>query len=388
MMISRIILKNWRNFLAVDVGLRERVFLVGPNASGKSNFLDALRFLRDLARDGGGLQRAIGDRGGVSKIRCLAARRSPHVEMQIDIADASGKPPIWTYALGITQQPSGRRQPVLTYERVWKGERQILTRPDEKDREDEIRLTQTHLEQVNANEKFRDIAEFLQSIRYLHLVPQLLRHPEAFSGPSMPEDPFGRSFLERVARTPKTTRQSRLKKIERALGRAVPQLQELADTKDEAGVPHLEARYRHWRPQGARQREDQFSDGTLRLIGLFWSLLEGDSPLLLEEPELSLQTNVVRKLPSLMYDSLRTRKVRRQVVLSTHSVELLSDPGIGPEEILILAPPDKAAKREATEVWLASSIEMIRDLLEGGMSIGEATLPYTNPEGVDQMELF
>ena len=33
------------------------VFLVEPNASGKSNFLDALRFLRDIAKsECGGLQ--------------------------------------------------------------------------------------------------------------------------------------------------------------------------------------------------------------------------------------------------------------------------------------------------------------------------------------------
>ncbi len=34
-------LENWRNFVRTDVDLQRRVFLVGPNASGKSNFLDA-----------------------------------------------------------------------------------------------------------------------------------------------------------------------------------------------------------------------------------------------------------------------------------------------------------------------------------------------------------
>ena len=37
-------------------------------------------------------------------------------------------------------------------------------------------------------------------------------------------------------------------------------------------------------PMQARQREDQFSDGALRLVGLLWTLLEGDALLLLEEP--------------------------------------------------------------------------------------------------------
>ena len=39
MQFSRIKLENWRNFGKVDVPVATRVFLVGANASGKSNFL-------------------------------------------------------------------------------------------------------------------------------------------------------------------------------------------------------------------------------------------------------------------------------------------------------------------------------------------------------------
>ena len=64
MMIAKLTLKNWRNFKKADVTLRDRVFVIGPNASGKSNLLDVFRFLRDIARsEGGGLQRAVKDRG-------------------------------------------------------------------------------------------------------------------------------------------------------------------------------------------------------------------------------------------------------------------------------------------------------------------------------------
>ncbi len=41
MIVSRLILKNWKNFTSVDVTLGPRVFLVGANASGKSNLMDA-----------------------------------------------------------------------------------------------------------------------------------------------------------------------------------------------------------------------------------------------------------------------------------------------------------------------------------------------------------
>lgn len=54
MYFTRLKLKNWRNFVSVDLALGERLFITGPNASGKSNLLDAFRFLRDIAKDGGG----------------------------------------------------------------------------------------------------------------------------------------------------------------------------------------------------------------------------------------------------------------------------------------------------------------------------------------------
>lgn len=381
MIISHIILKNWRNFRSVDVDLRERVFLVGPNASGKSNFLDSLRFLRDLAKPGGGLQKAISDRGGVSKIRCLSARRDPKIEISISLSEDSAREPNWKYEIGITQQTRGYRQPVLAYERVWKDNRKIIDRPNDDDEKDELRLTQTFLEQVNANADFREIVKFLESILYLHLIPQLVRHPEAFGTPGLSEDPFGRTFLERVAKTPERTRKSRLTKIEDALRSALPQLKNLTDTKDEMGVPHLEAVYEHWRPGAGKQQEDQFSDGTLRLIGLFWSLLETDSLLLLEEPELSLNSGIVSKLPSLIYRLQRSRK--RQIILSTHSADLLSDKGIGGEEVLLMTPTP-----EGTQVEAASSIQEIKLLLEGGLSIADAALPRTVPVTVEQLTLF
>lgn len=381
MIISHLRLKNWKNFRLAEVPLKNRVFLAGPNACGKSNFLDAFRFLRDICKSGGGLQQAVKDRGGLSKIRCLAARKEPDVEIEVHLANNANEIPLWNYSIGIKQQPRGARLPYLVYEKIWKGDIQILSRPDDYDKKDALRRTQTHLEQISANEKFRDISRFFESVLYLHLVPQLVRSPRAFTGPGIPGDPFGRSFLERVAKTQQRTRHSRLRKIERALITAVPQLKNLTDVKDEAGIPHLEAVYEHWRPMGAKQREDQFSDGTLRLIALLWSLLEGESLLLLEEPELSLNAAIIRTIPAIIHRLQKKRN--RQVIISTHNADLLQDKGIGGEEVLILTPT-----QEGTEVKAASTIKEVRDLLETGFTVAEAVMPRVEPKTHRQGWLF
>ena len=380
MIISRIKLKNWKNFKDIDVPLKNRVFMVGPNASGKSNFLDVFRFLRDIAKPGGGLQNAVLDRGGISKIRCLAARAHPDVEVEIHLSEFDSEEILWKYAIGIKQEPRGSRLPFLTYEKVWESEKLILNRPDKEDNRDKERLTQTHLEQINANKSFREITRFLESTVYLHLLPQLLKHPQSFTGPDLPGDPFGKGFLDRISKVNEKTRNAWLKKIEAALKIAVPQFNKF-DFKEENGRPHLEAIYDHWRPGAGKQKEDQFSDGTLRLIGLLWSLQEGDSLLLLEEPELSLNSAIVSRIPALIFKLQKPKK--RQVLITTHSLDLLSDRGISLDEILLLAP-----NIEGTSVNTASSVPEIKAMLEGGMTPATAILPRTKPKNINQLTLF
>ncbi len=380
MRFTQLKLKNWRNFTHVELALTDRLFIAGPNASGKSNLLDAFRFLRDIAKGGGGLKEAVSIRGGLTKLRCLAARGDPDVELEVGLQDGRGKISTeWRYSIGLRQETRGQRRVLLTHERVWKNNRLILNRPDDKDKKDDLRLTETHLEQIGANQDFRSIAEHLQNVVYLHLVPQLLKFPHLANRDAAGEDPFGIRFLDRLMETSKNTRKSRLKKIEQALRLAVPELQKLTDERDEMGGPHLVAVYKHWRPNAGKQREDQFSDGTLRLIGLLWTLLDGDSLLLLEEPELSLHTSIVSKLPEMIWKMQRARG--RQVFISSHSAELLADRGIAPHEVALLRPHGS----EGTEVELASEHQDIRALLDGGMSMADAVLPMTAPERVSEL---
>lgn len=379
MIISRLIAKNWKNFKSIDVELQERVIIVGANASGKSNFLDIFRFLRDVAKPGGGLQPAvIEERGGVSKIRSLSARTNPNIEIEVHFSDFGSREVLWKYKLAITQESRGGRLQMIKYEKVEdKNGHVLVDRPNAEDEKDKQRKTQTYLEQISTNSEFRGIVNFFEKTLYLHLVPQLLKYPRAFTGPDLSGDPFGRGFLERIAKVPEKTRNASLRRIQDVLKLAVPKLKELKFTT-EMGYPHLEAIYEHWRPNAGKQQEDQFSDGTLRMIGLFWALQEGDSLLLLEEPELSLNGAIVSKLASLIYKLQKLKK--RQVILSSHSSDLLQDRGISLNEILLLEPTN-----EGTVVRVASTIKEIQYMLDEGMTPSAAILPRIAPQNINQI---
>ena len=201
MRLTHVTVKNWRNFKQADFDLPDRMLVIGPNASGKSNLLDALRFLGQVASPGGGFQNAVASRGGMARLRCLAARyfNKGRVTLRITIGDDE-RPCRWAYEITFTAEQRGKRRPMLYQEVVESDARKILTRPTREDDEDRERMTQTYLEQVNANREFRPIVEYLRSIRYLHLVPHLIRDPERAGDRA--EDPYGADFLLRIADTP------------------------------------------------------------------------------------------------------------------------------------------------------------------------------------------
>lgn len=384
MIFSKLELKNWRNFRKVEVNLVDRVFVVGPNASGKSNLLDVFRFLRDIVKVGGGLQEAVRNRGGVSKIRCLSARKYPDIKIAVTITDKSNEKDAWKYELTFSQKGGGIRETkakikseIITNLTNGKIE---LARPNSNDKKDEKLLEYTHLEQVGLNANFREIADFFGEISYLHLIPQLIREPNSFLKTDNKEDFYGRDFIEKINKTHKNYQKSYLRKIEKALFGALPNFEKLELIKDENGVPHLKADYKHWRSETVKQQEDQFSDGTLRFIGLLWALQEGKKPILLEEPELSLHTGIISLIPEII--AKLQKKPKRQVFITTHSYDLLSNRGIGSEEILMLSPTN-----EGTEIQVSSDNKEIKSLLNSGLNPAEVILPRTKSQNVNQMLL-
>ncbi|MGO8747183.1 MAG: AAA family ATPase, partial [Thermoguttaceae bacterium] len=308
--------------------------------------------------------------------RCLAARRKSAITVFVRVG-TDQEPAQWEYELCFNQDV--RSRPVIKRERVTENGKEILLRPDAQDADDPERLTQTYLEQVYVNQSFRDIAEFFPTVQYLHIVPQLVREPDRSVGRT--NDPYGGDFLEKIASAQEKTRKAWLRRIRDALRVAVPQLEELELSRDARGTPHLRGKYEHWRPHGAWQNEDQFSDGTLRLMGLLWISLAGSGPLLLEEPELSLHPEVVRYIPQ-MFARVQSR-TGRQVMISTHSADMLRDTGIGLDEVLLLQPG-----AEGTTIRAAGDLEEARQLLEGGLTLADIVIPHTSPKNAAQLSLF
>ena len=382
MIVTRIELENWKNFHKCDIKLAERCFVVGANASGKSNFLDVFRFLRDITRMGGGLQAAVAARGGMKKIRCLAARTKSYISIAVTLAETADTEMEWRYKLVFKHTGGGIRknEVAIIKEEVSQNGKVILSRTEEDKNEDSETLKYTHLEQPTVNKGFRELKTFLDNIQYLNVVPQLVRESGSLLLSNDKEDYFGRNFIRRLSILNEKTRTAYFKRINEVLRIAVPQLENLSLVTDEMGVPHLEAKYIHWRAAGSKQQEDQFSDGTLRLIGFLFALIDSPGLTLLEEPETNLHSAIVAQFPEFIAKMQRTRKEMRQVILTTHSFDILSNEGIAGNEVVVLT-----NTTEGTELSNIEDIEQIKSMLNAGFTVADAVLPYSMPKGIDQM---
>lgn len=102
--------------------------------------------------------------------------------------------------------------------------------------------------------------------------------------------------------------------------------------------------------------------------------------MLLEEPEISLNDAIVKEIPLILKRTQQGKKSRRQILISTHSEALLSNPGIDGRGVVILVPGPEGSDARTIDTDEKSA-------LEAGLSVAEVVLPKTRPATVEQLGL-
>jgi predicted ATPase len=374
--LTRVVLKNYKSIAASGVDLRALTFLVGPNGSGKSNFLDALRFTSDSLRSS--LDNALRERGGIAEVRRRSGGHPTHfgIRLEFHLPSIAGH-----YAFKIGARPQGGYE-VQTEECVILGPEgaSFLVIAGEV-KEFELGGTRNgiappaalkdrlYLVNVSGVPKFRPVYDALSRMGFYSLNPDRIRDFQApDSGELLVRDG---SNLTSVLRQLSTRDEVRKKRIEEYLSSIVLGVSGV-DVKDVPPKATLEFRQEvagstdPWRFFAGNM-----SDGTLRALGILVALFQSQDsaaskvPLVgIEEPEVALHPAAVGAL----LDALREASQSTQVIVTTHSPDLLDSADIEAELLLAvhaekgttqIAPVDEAS-REAVRKGLYTPGELLR----------------------------
>ena len=378
--ITRVVLKNYKSIAVCDVRLQPLMFLVGRNGAGKSNFLDALRFVADALNSS--LDHAIRDRGGINDVRRRSRGHPNHFSIRLEFVLTDGSTGHYAFRIGSrprgNEDDKGRGGYQVQTEECSIQNAQLLT-PEEYFRVDNGTVTDTsvkvapaattdRLYLVNASglPEFRPVYDAFSQMGFYNLNPDKIRDLQSPD----PADVLLRdgsnltSILTQLSPVVKTD-------IEEYLSAVVPGVHAV-DIKDFGTKEILEFKQSVTGDKNPWWfRANNMSDGTLRVLGILVALFQGNHDAQkrvtlvgIEEPETALHPGAV----AVLLDALRDAADRTQVIITTHSPDLLDDKHLDVESILaveahdgntVIAPVDDAS-RSVVQDRLFTAGELLR----------------------------
>lgn len=332
-LLRRVELRNYRSIEHCDVELGPLMFLVGPNGSGKSNFLDALRFVSDCLNTS--VDEALRVRGGFRSVCRRANGSAASFSIRLEIQLGPEFSAEYFFEIGADADRTFRILRESCEVKIWQGQ-----------------LRQFHFKRIGST-----IEEFEQPEAYGYPEPSLnglflaflLPWPHfgrlclaitrmAFYNPSLgaireyqnsnnfgPPMKHDGSDLVSVFRRVERANPDTIRRIFEYLSAALPRILSIAveDVGEKVTLQFTEAA-----KDGETERKlyaSSMSDGTLRMLALLVAMFQVSKPEVgvslvgIEEPEMGLHPGAA----GVVFDSLSEASYSRQVLVTSHSSELL-----------------------------------------------------------------
>lgn len=394
--IRRVTIRNYKSIAACQVDLQALTFLVGPNGAGKSNFLDALRFVADALRTS--LDHALRDRGTIKEVRRRSGGHPNHFALRLDFVLPDARRGHYSFRVGT--KPTGgyevqSEECTLTTEGFPSRSHSYLVRAGTVTESTLSTLPavlpdRLFLVAASGLPEFRPVFDALSSIEVYNLNPKVV----AMMQPPDPGELLRRDGSNAASVLQQIDVESRAR-ISHYLSRIV------------AGVASVEAKTLGTQEtvefrQNVRGQEhpwrflaSSMSDGTLRAFGILLAIFQaeaarhGQRPLLigLEEPEMALHPAAA----SVLLSALREAAQRVQILVTSHSPDLLDNPDIPIESLLAvdnadtltrIGPIDPAG-REVLKEKLFTAGELLR---QNQLAPDPATI--VDVRSLEQLNLF
>jgi predicted ATPase len=363
-------IRHYKSLDDVRVTFSEPVTVfVGPNAVGKSNLIDCLRFVRDAVSID--LEHAIGKRGGISRVRQYAKTKPFKVSVSLDFRQEfeESAPEEAVYEFTIQTQTGGnyaveRERAACWSEEIWHesdGTRRLGLSDAgfERTSDGKILVSGEHVERPVRPDQLalgssafihtygEPISDFVKDWRYSAIYPNTLRAPASPDKDTVlaEEGTNWASVIKALKRTPRG--RTAFERISEAMTSVIPTFKEV--TVSTVGS-YLVPRFRFEAGNQSVEFDPvQLSDGTLRIFGILLALYQIPAPALLviEEPEQTVHPGVL----GVLADAIREASETTQIIITTHSPHFVDH--FSPEEIRVVTVEEgltRVSRIKATQV--------------------------------------
>jgi predicted ATPase len=339
--LSRVLLKNYKSIANCSVKLGPLSFLVGPNGAGKSNFLDALRFVTESLNTS--LDHALRERGGIAEVRRRSSGHPTHFGIRLEFLLPTGGSGYYAFRVGALPEGGFKVQQEECY--IYHGPGALDTWFYEVE---SGKVVSTHAKIVPAAAsdrlflvaasglpEFRSLYDVLSHMGFYNLNPDVIRDLQTpDSGEVLRRDGGN---LASVLSLMERDRPEARDRIVEFLAHVVPGVQDVS-------VRHIQKKETlEFRQKVGRNESpwsffaENMSDGTLRALGVLTALFQSVNggakrvPLVgIEEPEVALHPGAA----GVLRDALRTAARSTQVIVTSHSPDLLEDKDVEEQSIV------------------------------------------------------
>jgi predicted ATPase len=402
MSIKKIKISNFKSFKDVEVELGNFNVFIGANASGKTNFIQIFRFLRDLAIHG--LENAISLQGGIDYLRNINLKDKNEFSLEV-VLDDKGLLQVVSALWDLLEREEKKEKKELkikVYETIYKivikftGEKQnfkpienkviqkfYVFKSESKEKIDEgeiifsidrgrLKIEDIKLENLPVREKLLKIVKSLYALsKFLKLleflVPELesdvsFRKNMVFVSPN--PDNFFKNILicdfdpklskRAIAMTGKV-------ELEEDGSNLAIVLKNIISNKDDKErlsklvnyvLPYVEdfdiekladksiiLKLKEKYNKSIDLPSYLISEGTINIIGLIVALFfDKRNIVIIEEPERNIHPHLISKIVDIMKDVATNPTEKKQIIITTHNPEIVKHAGL---ENLFLVSRDK-----------------------------------------------
>lgn len=341
--VTRLALRNYKSIEQCEIELTPVTILVGRNGVGKSNIVDALRFVADALRNT--LEYAIRERGGLDQVRRKSLGGRPtNPGIALDLRLPSGVQALYSFKIAAVQgrgfrvdretcQVFGPDGAVRHQYRVENGGVSHWQSDAPKPAVVEDRLL---LVAASGIPEFRPVFDLLTRMTFHNLNPEEMKYPQRPEpGALLSHD--GRNLASVIKQLESSSPEglARVTDYLRAVGVPISRI----GHKQAGALETIEVAQEMAVPEGKRNSNFDaiaMSDGTIRAMGILVSLFSargissgGPSLIGIEEPETALHPAAAGAL----MEALTEGAEKTQLIVTCHSPDLLDHESVTPEMI-------------------------------------------------------